>query len=99
MFLANYTDCLTDLDLCRVSSSDFRREQGRVAMVTVAPNVSFHYVATSNGLVTASTDVAQRALRVNGGFFVFRREFFDYLQRRRGAGGRAVPAADRRASS
>ena len=33
---------------------------------------------------------------INGGYFVFRREIFDYIRARRGAGRGAVPAADRR---
>lgn len=79
MFLANYTDCLTDMDLnCYLAH--FRASQKTAAMVTVPPSVSFHYVSASNGLVTSLTDARSTQLRVNGGFFAFRREFFDYLE-------------------
>ncbi len=79
IFLANYTDCLTDLDLS--SYIDAFRKSGRVAaMVTVSPNVTYHYVATDEGLVTALMDVSSARVRVNGGFFIFRREIFDYLR-------------------
>ena len=78
MFLANYTDCLTNLDLDRYLLQ-FRSSNKVAAMVTVAPNVSFHYVAAENGLVTSLTDVRGTHMRVNGGFFIFRQEFFEYL--------------------
>jgi glucose-1-phosphate cytidylyltransferase len=79
MFLANYTDCLTNMDL-DAYLDHFRASKKIAAMVTVPPNVSFHYVATQNGLVTSLTDVRATQLRVNGGFFAFRQEFFDYLK-------------------
>ncbi len=78
MFLANYTDCLTDMDL-NAYLKHFKASGKIAAMVTVPPNVSFHYVATDKGLVTSLTDVRATQLRVNGGFFAFRQEFFDYL--------------------
>ena len=44
IFLANYSDCLTDLDLDQPTSSTFKRS-GRIAgFVTVAPSTSYHYV-------------------------------------------------------
>jgi glucose-1-phosphate cytidylyltransferase len=79
MFLANYTDCLTDMDL-HAYVAHFQASGKIAAMVTVPPNVSFHYVATQDGLVTSLTDVRATQLRVNGGFFIFRNEFFDYLR-------------------
>jgi glucose-1-phosphate cytidylyltransferase len=78
MFLANYTDCLTDLDLDKYVSHVCT--SGKIAsMVTVPPNVSFHYVATEGGMVRSLTDVRATQLRVNGGFFVLKQEFFDYV--------------------
>jgi glucose-1-phosphate cytidylyltransferase len=79
MFLANYSDCLTDLDL--PSLIEYFRARNRVAgLLTVAPNVSFHYVGATDGVVTGLTDVRGTPLRVNGGFFIFRQEIFDYLR-------------------
>jgi len=79
MFLANYTDCLTNMDL-DAYVAHFRASGKTAAMVTVPPNVSFHYVAAQSGLVTSLTDVRATQLRVNGGFFIFRQAFFDYLK-------------------
>jgi glucose-1-phosphate cytidylyltransferase len=80
MFLANYTDCVTDLDIGEFIEF-FRRSNKIAAFVAVAPNVSFHYVtATDAGLVTSLHDIRATPLRVNGGFFVFRQAIFDYLE-------------------
>ncbi len=80
IFMANYTDCVTDLDL--TTFVDFFRQHDRVAaFLTVAPNASFHYVsADDSGIVKSLTDVRSTPLRVNGGFFLFRQEIFDYLR-------------------
>ncbi len=78
MFLANYTDCLTNMDL-NAYLEHFRASKKIAAMVTVPPNVSFHYVASKDGLVTSLTDIRATQLRVNAGFFAFRQEFFEYL--------------------
>ncbi len=78
VFLANYADCLSDLPL--PGYIDNFLAQKRVAgFVTVPPNTSFHYVSVENGLVTDVADIAKTNLRVNGGFFVFRKQIFDYL--------------------
>jgi glucose-1-phosphate cytidylyltransferase len=79
IFLANYSDCLTDLNLS--AFVDHFCRSGKVAgFVTVVPNTSFHYVESSGGLVTRLMDARNSALRVNGGFFVFRNKIFDYLR-------------------
>jgi glucose-1-phosphate cytidylyltransferase len=79
MFLANYTDCLTDMHLPTFIQQFCAR--GKVAgFVTVAPQVTFHYVAANDGIVTKLTDVRSTSLRVNGGFFAFRQGIFDYVR-------------------
>lgn len=78
MFLANYSDCLTDLDL-GAYIEEFRARNVVAGMVTVPPNVSFHYVAVDGGMVSSIADARSTPLRVNGGFFVFRQEIFDYV--------------------
>ena len=79
LFLANYTDCLTDLDL-NAFVEHFRARKRIAGFVTVAPQVSYHYVAARDGLVTQLTDVRSTPLRINGGFFAFRPQIFDYLK-------------------
>jgi glucose-1-phosphate cytidylyltransferase len=79
MFLANYADGLTDLPLPRQVEA-FRSSQAVACFLSVKPNLSYHFVSVDPaGRVEAFRDIAQSGLRVNGGFFVFRREVFDYI--------------------
>jgi len=78
MFLANYSDGLTDLPL-PAQIEDLRRRDKIASFLCVKPNLSYHFVSSQNGLVTSFRDIAQSGLRVNGGFFVFKAEIFDYL--------------------
>jgi glucose-1-phosphate cytidylyltransferase len=80
MFLANYADGLTDMHLPSVIEQ-FERG-GRIAnFVSVRPNLSFHAVsAGSDGRVREIRPVMETDLRINGGFFLFRREIFDYMR-------------------
>ena len=43
------------------------------------PNLSYHFVAPREEVVTSFRDIAQSGLRVNGGFFAFRTEIFDFI--------------------
>jgi glucose-1-phosphate cytidylyltransferase len=81
MFLANYSDGLSDLPLPRLI--DFARGQpDAVACFTgVVPTSSFHLVSVrENGRVESIRHVRDVGMRVNGGFFVFRQEIFDWMQ-------------------
>jgi len=50
------------------------------AFVAVKPSASFHVVQhDDDGKVTSIGQVGGSPLRINGGFFVFRRSIFDYL--------------------
>lgn len=79
MFLANYADGLTDLKLDDMIGTF--RASGKVAsFLAVPPSQSFHVVDLSEaGLVTAIRAVGAANLTINGGYFVFRRELFDYI--------------------
>ena len=79
IFLANYSDCLTDLDLNDFIKR-FRERKCTAGFISVAPNQSFHYVTAEKGLVTSLTDIRSTPLRVNGGFFAFRQDIFDYIR-------------------
>jgi glucose-1-phosphate cytidylyltransferase len=79
-FLANYADGLTDMHLPSVIE---RFEGGgKIAnFVSVRPNLSFHAVsARADGRVREIRPVMETDLRINGGFFLFRREIFDYMR-------------------
>ena len=79
MFLANYSDALSDVDLPAMIEAF--KQSGKVAcFVAVRPSFSLHFVdMDSNGQVNALRPTQDANLWVNGGFFVFRSEIFDYL--------------------
>lgn len=80
VFLANYADGLTNLHLPD-QIAHFNRHQKLAGFLCVKPNISYHFVVSdADGRVTAFKDLAQADLRVNGGFFIFRRGFWDYFQ-------------------
>ena len=39
-------------------------------------------------------DIARSGSLINGGFFAFRREIFDYIKEGEASGGRTVPSID-----
>ena len=78
-FLANYADGLTNLNLSD-QLTHFRAHRRIASFVSVKPNLSFHLVnADEHGRVTTIEDIARSHLRINGGFFIFRRDIFDYM--------------------
>lgn len=79
-FLANYSDGLTDLSLAEQMSHFL--EHGKVAsFLSVKPNLSFHLVnADERGRVMTMEDIGRSHIRINGGFFIFRRDIFDYMR-------------------
>jgi glucose-1-phosphate cytidylyltransferase len=80
-FLANYSDGLTDLQLPE-QLEHFRR-QGKVAsFLCVRPNLSYHVVSVQEGnsLVADIHPIDNGEVRVNGGFFIFKKEIFNYMR-------------------
>jgi glucose-1-phosphate cytidylyltransferase len=78
-FLANYGDVLTDAPLPHMIET--LRESGKTASVlTVRPNYTFHLVTLGDGPhVTGIQHVTSADMWINGGYFVFRHDLFDYL--------------------
>lgn len=81
MFLANYGDGLSDLDLPLMIDT-FRRSNTTAAMLLVQPTASFDIVQVDpeEGTVAAVSALAQADIWINGGFFVFRKEIFRYIE-------------------
>jgi glucose-1-phosphate cytidylyltransferase len=80
MFLANYSDGLTDLPLPE-QIENFRLQDKVASFVAVRPNLSYHFIsADQRGVVTSVRDNEHADLRINGGYFAFRRELFDYME-------------------
>jgi glucose-1-phosphate cytidylyltransferase len=80
VFLANYTDGLTDLDL--TTYIKYARERDKIAtFLSVKPNLSYHVVQTGpSGLVTAIRELTKSGIRINAGIFVLKRDIFKYMQ-------------------
>ena len=80
MFLANYSDGLTDLPL-NDQIDHFKRERKVASFLCVRPNLSFHFITLGpNGIVESIKDVNRSDIRVNGGYFVFSKEIFQYMK-------------------
>jgi glucose-1-phosphate cytidylyltransferase len=80
VFLANYADGLTDFHL--PSMIDHFMASGKIAgFVCVQPPHSFHVVSLGDGnQVRGIEHVSRSGLYMNGGYFIFRREIFNYIR-------------------
>jgi glucose-1-phosphate cytidylyltransferase len=80
MFLANYSDGLTDLALPLFIDA-FRAQNKVGGFVCVKPRFSFHLVEIGNdSLVKDIKHIANSDLWINGGNFIFRPEIFDHME-------------------
>lgn len=78
-FLANYADGLTDLPL-PLMLDHFYAHDKVACFMGVKPIQTFHVVDTdSSGLVQDIRDVNSSDMWVNGGFFIFKQQIFDYI--------------------
>jgi glucose-1-phosphate cytidylyltransferase len=79
MFLANYGDTLTDVDI--PAMVERTKESGATAsFLAVKPNYSFHVVSMDEqGMVGGIDDVTRSGMWINGGYFVLRSEVLDDL--------------------
>jgi glucose-1-phosphate cytidylyltransferase len=80
MFLANYSDGVSDLPLTAMIDT-FRTRDAVACFAGVVPTQSFHLVRIEDGgRVKSIQHVKNVGMRVNGGFFVFRRQIFDWIK-------------------
>jgi glucose-1-phosphate cytidylyltransferase len=79
MFLANYSDGLTDLPLPEYIDNFIL--QGKVgSFLSVRPPHSYHIVECENETVTGVSPISKTGIWINGGFFVFRSAIFEYMK-------------------
>lgn len=79
-FLATYGDGLVDVHLPEVIAS-FRATAKIATFLSVKPQFNAHLVETDDhGTVVAVLDLSTSDIRINGGFFVLRREIFDWIE-------------------
>lgn len=80
VFLANYADGLTDFHLPAMID-EFLPSKEIATFLSVRPNTTFHFVARrEDGTVASIDDVLSANSWINGGYFVLRREIFDYIR-------------------
>jgi glucose-1-phosphate cytidylyltransferase len=80
LFLANYTDGLTNLHLPSMIER-FKNGGGTATFLSARPNLSFHIVSTSkDGQVERIEEMTRTNLRINSGYFVFRKDIFKYIR-------------------
>ena len=99
VFLANYSDGLSDLPLDKLIA-DFERKKVTASFAAVRSWQTFHTVHSGeDGYVTAIGSVDNGDFLINGGFFVL--QGLDLRHDRGGRGTRraAVPAADLEAAT
>lgn len=81
-FLANYSDGLTDMPLPK-QLEHFRRHDKIASFLCVRPNLSYHVVEMGQdggNLVSGIHAINNGMVRINGGFFIFKRRVFDYIR-------------------
>jgi glucose-1-phosphate cytidylyltransferase len=79
-FLANYSDGLTDMPLPR-QIDHFHKEDKIASFLCVRPNLSYHLVSIDgNSLVSGIHPINNGQIRINGGFFIFKKGIFKYMQ-------------------
>ncbi len=79
-FLANYADGLSNLDL-NLYLEYFHQQDKIASFLAVQPSQSFHVVSLDkeDGLVENIQSVRHSDLWINGGYFVLKKEIFDYI--------------------
>ena len=79
-FLANYADGLTDLPLPEMID-DFKKSGKIGAFICVKPSQSFSVVSLGEGNRVEKIDYVKDAnMYINGGYFIFRKEIFRYME-------------------
>jgi glucose-1-phosphate cytidylyltransferase len=80
IFLANYSDGITDLNLKDLM--DFFIKSNKIAcFITVKPYSSYHAVTSdTRGTVKSIMPISQSSLHINGGYFIFKDKIFDYIK-------------------
>jgi glucose-1-phosphate cytidylyltransferase len=80
LFLANYSDGLTDLPLPDMVDA-FKRSGKVGAFVAVRPPFTFHLAEfDGDGSIVRFRASEESDMWINGGYFIFRREIFDYMR-------------------
>lgn len=79
VFLANYSDGVTDLNLNNLI--DHFHEKNKIAsFLCVKPNQSLHVVSLNNDqVVSGIRNMNNSEIWINGGYFIFKKDIFKYI--------------------
>jgi glucose-1-phosphate cytidylyltransferase len=80
-FFANYSDGLTDLPLL-AQLEHFHQHDKIASFLCVRPNLSYHLVSLQEdtSLVSDIHAINNGNVRINGGYFIFKKEIFNYIR-------------------
>lgn len=80
VFFANYSDGLSDVPLDKVLEHHYRSDKV-ASFVSVKPTQSFHVVMINEeSMVTEIQHMENSRTWINGGYFVFKKEIFNYIK-------------------
>lgn len=78
-FLLTYGDGLANVDIRKLL--EFHRQKGKIATVTgISKKSQYGTLVVENNLAVSFQEKSQIEGMINGGFFVFNKEIFDYLK-------------------
>jgi glucose-1-phosphate cytidylyltransferase len=81
MFLANYSDGVSDLPLPAMVDFMTKRPEAVACFAGVAPYASYHLVSLEDdGRVKSIRHVKDWGMRINGGYFALRPEIFEWIK-------------------
>jgi glucose-1-phosphate cytidylyltransferase len=81
VFLANYSDGLTDLHLPEMISWFNEKKDKTAAFMTSPSNHSYHFVDKDDkGEVNKISEIGTSSLLINTGYFILRNDIFDYME-------------------
>ena len=80
IFLANYSDGLTDAPLADMIDS-FKKSGKIACFIAIHPPISFHLAdLDEEGAVQRLRSSQESGIWINGGYFIFRNKIFDYIR-------------------
>ncbi len=81
MFLANYSDGLSDLYLPDMINNFKKQSYPVASFMAYQPTQSFHVVSMGDkGVVNKISHIGDSGLWINAGFFILKNEIFDYIE-------------------
>lgn len=80
VFLANYADALSDVPFDKQLELFLAQKNLVGSFAAVVGNQSFHFVTTDEkNTVTGIASMRDQGLWINGGYFIFRQDIFNYI--------------------